>query len=77
MSDIQPRISYVTFMNGFLNLSFFLMCLTVVVNLVVGEFDKKGKFKVGDRIDSHCRWIFPFTFFGIILVLLYVAFFCL
>jgi len=43
----------------------------------VGEFDKKGKFKVGDRIDFHCRWIFPFTFFGIILVLLYVAFFCL
>lgn len=77
MSDIQPRISYVTFMNGFLNISFFLMCATVVINLVVGEFDKKGKFKVGDRIDFHCRWIFPLTFIGIILVLLYVAFFCL
>jgi len=77
MSEIQPRISYVTFMNGFLNISFFLMCATVVINLVVGELDKKGKFKTGDRIDFHCRWIFPLTFFGIILVLLYVAFYCL
>jgi hypothetical protein len=74
MSEIQPRISYVTFMNGFLNISFFLMCATVVINLVVGEFDKKGKFKVGDRIDRYCRWIFPLTFFAIILLLLGVAF---
>jgi len=74
MSDIQPRISYVTFMNGFLNISFFLMCATVVINLVVGELDKKGKSKVGDRIDFHCRWIFPLIFLGIILLLLGVAF---
>jgi len=34
-----PRISYLTLMNGFLNMSFFVVCATVVVNLWVGSLD--------------------------------------
>jgi peptidoglycan/LPS O-acetylase OafA/YrhL len=60
--------------NGILNLSFLLMCSTVVVNLVVGEFDKVGKHATGDLIDRRCRRIFPLAYFGLILVMVAVAF---
>lgn len=74
MSQTQPPISYFTLMHGFLNLGFFTMCATVVINLVVGALDKRGKIELGNRIDSRCRWIFPFTYFGLMLVMLGVAF---
>jgi hypothetical protein len=58
-----PHISYLTLMNGFLNISFLVMSATVVINLVVGAADRRGRQR-GDRIDRCCRWIFPFTYFG-------------
>lgn len=74
ISDILPRISYVTLMHGFLNLSFLTMCATVVINLVVGSMDKRGKFEVGDRIDRRCRWVFPLVYFGLMSLMVGVAF---
>jgi len=74
VSDIQPDISYVTLMHGFLNLSFFIMCATVVINLWVGALDRRGLSEAGDRIDRRCRWIFPGIYFGLNLVMLAAAF---
>jgi len=69
MGDVLPRISYFTLTHAFLNLSFMTMCATVVINLVVGAADKRGSYELGDRIDRRCRWIFPLTYVGLILVL--------
>ena len=77
LSDILPRISYITLTNGFLNLSFFIMCASVVINLWVGVLDRQGKYAEGDLLDRRCRWIFPLTYFGLILVMLFVTFFLL
>jgi hypothetical protein len=74
LGDVLPRISYVTLMNAFLNISFFVMCATVVINLTVGTFDQRGKPEIGDRIDRHCRWLFPLGYFGLIALALGVAF---
>jgi hypothetical protein len=74
VSEIQPEIAYMTLMHGFLNLSLLIMCATVVINLLVGALDKKGKSEAGDRVDRRCRWIFPSTYFGLILVMVVVAF---
>lgn len=74
MSENLPRISYVTLMHGFLNLSFLTMCATVVVNLMVGALDKKGKYELGDRIDRLCRWGFPVAYFGLGAVMIWVTF---
>ena len=71
VSDIMPQISYITIANGFVTLSFFLMCGTVVINLIVGEYDKRGKSDVGDLIDYRCRWIFPLVYFGFVDALYY------
>ena len=74
VSEIMPQISYMTLMTGFLNASFILMCLTVVINLVVAELDKQGKFEAGDRVDKRCRWIFPVAYFGWIALMTAAAF---
>ncbi len=71
VSDILPHISYITLMNGFLNISMLVMCATVVENLVVGACDKRGKVKLGDSIDYRCRIIFPLAY--IVIVLLFAA----
>lgn len=74
VGDLLPHVSYITVMHGFLNLSFFVMCATVVVNLVVGACDRRGRGDLGDLIDHRCRWIFPITYFSLIPVIFLVAF---
>lgn len=74
VGDLLPHVSYITLMHGFLNLSFFVMSATVVINLIVGACDRKGRSDLGDRIDHRCRWIFPLTYFGLIPVIFLIAF---
>jgi len=74
MNDMLPRIAYMTWINGFLNFSFLLMVGTVIINLVVGGLDQRGRHDVAHRVDHLCRWIFPLTYFGLILILFGVAF---
>lgn len=74
VSDISPHIAYMTLMHGFLNLSLIIMCATVVINLIVGKLDQAGKVEAGDRLDRRCRWIFPFAYFGLNLVMVGIAF---
>jgi len=68
MNDIMPRIGYVTWIDGFLNLSFLLMVGTVIINLAVGVLDQHKRHEVSHRIDVLCRWIFPITYLGLILI---------
>jgi hypothetical protein len=69
MSDILPKISYATLFNeGFLFISFFIMCVTVIVNLRVGYLDRHGMSEAGDQLDHRCRWLFPVIYFGPLLV---------
>jgi hypothetical protein len=68
LSDFMPHISYVTFVNAFISVSFLLMSATAGINLVVCLCDRHGKFETGDVIDRRCRWIFPITHVGLILL---------
>jgi hypothetical protein len=73
VGEVLPDISYVTLMNGFLNLSLLIMCATVGINLVVGSLDRRGKADVGDRVDHRCRWIFPLVYLGLLAVFVLVT----
>lgn len=74
MSDILPKISYATLFNeGFLFISFFIMCMTIIVNLRVGYLDRHGMSQAGDRLDYRCRWLFPLAYFGALLVVAWIA----
>jgi hypothetical protein len=75
LSEILPHISYMTLMNGFLNMSFFVMCATVVVNLWVGSLDRRGQAERGSRIDRRSRWIFPLVYLGLLVFIGGVAVF--
>jgi hypothetical protein len=69
VGDLLPHVSYITVMHAFLNFSFFVMCASVVINLIVGACDKNGKNALGDLIDRRCRLIFPMTYFGLLMVI--------
>ncbi len=75
LSEILPRISYLTLMSGFLNMSFFVVCASVVVSLWVGWLDRHGQTATGDRIDRRCRWGFPVAYFGLLLWVVGLTFF--
>jgi len=74
LGDILPHISYVTLINGFLNFSFFIMCGTVVANLIVGTYDRAGNQIAGDRLDKICRWAFPLAYGFLLALALTLAF---
>lgn len=74
ISDIMPQISYMTLIHGFLYFSFMLMCASVIVNLIVGSADRKGDFALGDRIDRHCRWMFPVAYTALVSLVTVLAF---
>jgi len=75
LSEILPRISYFTLINdGFLSVSFFIMSMTVIVNLRVGYLDREGRHDAGDRLDQLCKWLFPAIYFGSLLLLTWLAF---
>jgi hypothetical protein len=73
LGDRLPQISYMTFINGFLNISFIMMSATVVVNLVIGSLDRGGNAARADLIERRARWIFPSTYLGLVLLILAVS----
>ncbi|MGE0667283.1 MAG: hypothetical protein AB7O49_12060 [Sphingomonadales bacterium] len=73
MSELLPPISYFTLMHGFLTLSFLIMCISVVVNLVAGRLDQRGKAALSDRIDGISRWVFPLAYFGLLFLMVGVT----
>jgi len=74
LGDILPHISYLTLTNVFVNISFMLMCATIVVNLIVGEFDRSGRMEASNRLDLRCRWLFPLVYGIFIVVISVLAF---
>ena len=74
LSEILPRISYVTLINdGFLGVSFLIMSMTIFVNLRVGYLDRLGRHEAGDRLDHICKRLFPIIYFGTLLLLAWLA----
>ena len=74
VGDLLPHVSYITLVHSFLNVSLLLMCATVVINLVVGACDRKGKSKLGDVIDHRCRWIFPLAYLILLILAALITF---
>ncbi len=59
ISDLIPKISYLTLLGAFLIVSFLMISANVIVNLVVGRIDERGNYALGDLVDLRCRKIFP------------------
>jgi len=74
ISDYMPQISYMTLMNGFVNLSFIVMGFTVLSNLRCGRAELRGDAEEAERIDRKSRWVFPAAYFGLLALMVGVAF---
>lgn len=72
VSGVMPHISYVTFMNAFLNISFLVMVATVLINLIVGHYDRKGESVRGDMLDRRCRVVFPLSYTLLVLLAAFI-----
>ncbi len=71
IGESMPPVTYFTLMQGFLMMSFLVMAATVVVNVVVGDAEKRGDQARAMRIDKRCRWAFPLAW--VVLVALVVG----
>lgn len=70
LGDILPHISYLTPVNVFVNFSFIIMCASIVVNLIVGEFNRSNRSAEADKLDRRCRKIFPVVYFSVVLFII-------
>lgn len=68
LGDILPHISYLTPVNVFVNISFAIMCASIVVNLIVGEYNRSNRSADADILDKRCRKIFPVVYASLLVI---------
>jgi hypothetical protein len=66
LGDILPHISYLTPINVFVNISFVIMCASIVVNLIVGELNRENRGPEADVLDNYCKKIFPAAYLSLL-----------
>lgn len=59
-----PKVSYLTFMDSFLMLSFLMMMLTIGQNTIVSHYYLKERQGRAHRVDAVSRWLFPLLYLG-------------
>ena len=74
ITESLPRVNYFTWMDSVLSLSFSMMAFTIVENVYVNVLYLQDKNSTANRVDHICRWLFPTTYFGIIIILSLIDF---
>lgn len=69
VADGLPKVSYFTLMDSILTLSFVMMALTIMQNIYVNTLYLHDKETAAARWDKLCRWLFPVTYFGGLMIL--------
>lgn len=72
--DSVPEISYLTLMDAFILVTFFVLAASVGVNLLVDRLNRSGRRELGDRVDQVCRWGFPIGYALLTLLVLVIFF---
>ena len=74
ISDILPRVSYFTFMDTFLSISFLIMLLSVFENIIVNNLDLVEESAQAKKVDMVCRIAFPVLYFVSLIALTLIFF---
>ena len=69
-----PSIEYFTLINGFIYVGYLTMAASIVSNIWLDNFHRRGEKTAADRFDKVCRWVYPAGFFGLNLILAYFFF---
>jgi len=74
ISDILPRVSYFTFMDTFLSISFLIMLLSVFENIIVNNLDLVEESAQAKKVDMVCRIAFPLLYLVSLIALTLIFF---
>jgi hypothetical protein len=64
--DDMPRMSYLTFTDTLLLVSFLTMSATIPQSLVMNRLARRGHEQQARRIDRICRWAFPLAYLAMV-----------
>jgi Neurotransmitter-gated ion-channel transmembrane region len=73
IAEELPKVSYLTFINGFILLSYIFIALSIVQIVVKHRLELEKKHELSIAIDRGSRWLFP-TLFGLSNLVLIVIF---
>jgi hypothetical protein len=59
-------MSYLTFTDTVLLISFLMMAATIPQSLLIHSLVRKGKQQLARTIDRTCRWVFPLTYVALL-----------
>ena len=74
ISESLPPISYMTFIDTIILLSYVMILFTIVQNLVQTSLHNAGKDTASQRVDKFSRWAFP-VFYALAVMGIIVAYF--
>jgi len=74
ISDILPRVSYFTFMDTFLSISFLIMLLSVFENIIVNNLDLVEESAQAQKLDMLSRIAFPLLYLVSLIALTLIFF---
>lgn len=57
-----PKIAYMTRMDLFILGSSILIFFTLLQSIITSSISARGNIALAEKIDYHCRWIFPFLY---------------
>lgn len=62
MGDTLPKVTYLTFWDAVLTLSFGLIVLTIAENVLVHAIKPNRGEELAAKLDRTCRWAFPLAY---------------
>ena len=57
-----PKIDYFTLIHGFVYISYLIMAIFIISNILIDQLNRKKKTELADKIDRHARWIMPIAY---------------
>ena len=60
-----PKIDYFTLIHGFVYISYFIMAIFIISNILIDQLNRKKKTELADKIDGHARWIMPIAYIAL------------
>ena len=64
-----PRLGYLTFMDVLLLTTFVLNVAIIVYNVILRRMETDGRQEQAVRIDRYILWLYPLSFFGLLLLM--------
>jgi hypothetical protein len=62
IAEELPKVAYLTFINGFILISYLVICLAIIQIVIKHYLNAEKKEHISIQMDRVCRWLFPSSF---------------